>query len=251
MRVSSWAGWAAQFRLLVLGIATLVAGSAFAQSSPSDIFVNEEAAGEQVIYQSLRGFTGYGVKGGLMRFYGADVAENAQVRPILQGDFRYRFSDAWIGKGEFGFGWNSFDARQDTVLAVTFGTLGIERQFQEWMGLTMRTGGGLGMYRWNYKDKGKSVRDPITQQFYRGFVPGLYLGVEGEKRISQHATFSLGLQNHYIMTSDDKFEVLFDQNVSALSLRAGLHYHFSPYEGIFWERQEKKVIRLTSGKSDK
>jgi hypothetical protein len=245
-------GWAAGTRVLplVLGVALGLTRDAAAQSSPTDIFVADETVKEEV-FEPLRGFTGYGMTVGIIRIHGAEVAEGAQIRPVLQGDFRYRFSDHWIGKGEFGFGWNGFEARQDTVLAVTYGTLGAEREFRNLLGMTFRLGAGGGMYRWNYKADGKSVRDPITHRFYRGFVPGGYLGLEGERRLTRHVTTTVALQNHYILTASDRFERLFDENIGAWTARLGVHYHFSPYEGIIWERKANRKIQMTSGKADK
>ncbi|MCA9727010.1 MAG: hypothetical protein KC729_04950 [Candidatus Eisenbacteria bacterium] len=221
-----------------------------AQSSPSDIFVNEDAEEEEV-FEPLRGFTGYGMTMGVIRLHGGEVTKGAKVRPVLQGDFRYRFSDRWIGKGEFGFGWNGFDARADTVLAVTYGTLGALREFRDVVGLTLRAGVGLGMYRWNYKNGGKSVRDPVTQRFYRGFVPGGYVGLEGEHRLTRHVTYTLAFQEHVIMTGADRYQSLFNEDIAAWTARLGVHYHFSPYEGIIWERKVNRKISLTSGRADK
>ena len=255
MRVSNGL-WASRRMVLPTLLAAVLAsltltlgapGHALAQSSPSDIFVDEATDIGEVVYEPLAGFTGYGAALGLVRLYGSDVTDGAKVRPILQATFKYRFSEDWIGLGEFGFAWNSFEARKDTVLAVSFGTIGMLREFSGFRGMTWRAGGGIGMYRWNYKNNGKSLRDPSTQQFYRGFVPGIELGFEAEKRMAQHVTLAGSIQNHLIFASDDKFDSLFNSNFSALGFRLGVHYHFSPYEGILWERKEKKGIRLTSG----
>ena len=235
---------------LALGLTVAHAHGAAAQSSPLDIFVAGETDTEEV-FEPLRGFTGYGLTMGVIGLHGAEVTEGAQIRPVLQGDFRYRFSDHWIGKGEFGFGWNGFEARADTVLALTYGTLGAEREFHNLLGMTLRLGVGGGMYRWNYKSDGKSVRDPITHRFYRGFVPGGYVGLEGERRLTRHVTTTLALQNHYILTASDRYERLFDENIGAWTARLGVHYHFSPYEGILWERKVNRKIQMTSGKADK
>lgn len=245
-------GWVAKSRIgpLALGLVLALARDAAAQSSPTDIFVADETETEEV-FEPLRGFTGYGMTMGIIRVHSAEVAEGAQIRPVLQGDFRYRFSDQWIGKGEFGFGWNGFEAREDTVLALTYGTLGLERELHNLLGMTFRLGAGGGMYRWNYKSEGKSVRDPITHRFYRGFVPGGYVGLEGERRLTRHVTTTLAFQNHYIFTASDRYERLFDENLGAWTARLGVHYHFSPYEGIIWERKINRKIQMTSGKADK
>ena len=55
----------------------------------------------------------------------------------------------------------------DTVLAVTSGTLGLLRHISGAFNLDWKLGGGAGFYRWNYKIKGKTVRDPISQLFLK------------------------------------------------------------------------------------
>ena len=250
-RSSTPRGWLVLAILLgtvaALSVDAEISSNAFAQSAPSDIFVDEATDIGEVAYEPLSGFTGYGANVGMVKMYGGDGTEGATIRPIMQASFKYRFSEDWIGLGEFGFAWNSFESRKDTVLAVSFGTLGALREFSGYRGMTWRAGGGVGMYRWNHKNNGKSLRDPQTQQFYRGFVPGVQVGFEAEKRMARHVTLTGSLQNHYIFASDDKFDSLFNSNFSALSFRIGAHYHFSPYEGILWERKEKQGIRLSSG----
>ena len=66
----------------------------------------------------------------------------------------------------------------------------------------LRAAAGAGFYRWNYKYKGKSLRDsrirstrrgPFdagTQRFYRGISPGGYLGLEAERRLTRHVTLT-------------------------------------------------------------
>lgn len=233
--------------IVALSLDVRFSADALAQSSPADIFVDEVSDLGTSEYDPLSGFTGYGANVGLIRLYGSDVTDGAKVRPILQATFKYRFSEDWIGIGDFGFAWNAFKARKDTVLTVNFGTLGLLREFSGFKGLTWRAGGGLGMYRWNYKNNGKSVRDTGTQQFYRGFVPGIELGFEAEQRMSRHVTLTGSVQNHYIFAGDDKFDSLFNSNFSAIGFRIGAHYHFSPYEGILWEKKEDNRIRMTSG----
>jgi hypothetical protein len=231
----------------VLSLGSGLSSNVLAQSAPSDIFVDEATDLGDLAYEPLAGFTGYGANVGLIRMYGSDATDGAKLRPIMQATFKYRFSEDWIGLGEFGFAWNAFEARKDTVLAVSFGTIGALREFSGFRGMTWRAGGGLGMYRWNYKNNGKSLRDSKTQQFYRGFVPGIQIGFEAERRMSRHVTVTGSLQNHYILASDDKFDSLFDSNFSAVGFRVGASYHFSPYEGILWERKEKQGIRMSSG----
>ncbi|MFN8549672.1 MAG: hypothetical protein U0527_17310 [Candidatus Eisenbacteria bacterium] len=225
-----------------------------AQDSPTvatDIAVREDKVEAKKAFGSLNGFSSYGATLGGMRVFGGDLAKGAQVRPLLQAAFRYRFTDRWIATGEFGMGWNSFADRGDTVATFNFGSIGALRQVGLVKGAIWRAGGGVGMYRWNYKISGKSVRDPITQRFYRGFVPGLFLGTELERRATRHVTVTAALQQHYVFTGANRFESLYDSNHSFVGLRFGVHYHFSPYEGILWERKESKKIRLTSGQAGK
>jgi hypothetical protein len=224
--------------------------AARAQSSPSDIFVNEQKQTKSV-FESLRGFTGLGGTVGLMRVGGGDLAKGVELRPVMQAVFRYQFNDTWLGLGQFGFGWNSFAARGDTVFAMNFGTLGLARRIATYKDMTLRFGGGAGFYRWDYKFNGKSIRDPETQRFYRGFVPGGYLGFEGEFRLAGHVTLTGALEDHLIFTSADRFHSLFNEDHTVINFRTGVHYYFSPYEGILWERKKQTKIRLESGKAGK
>lgn len=219
------------------------------ETLPGDVFVREDAPNPNRQYGALSGFSGYGATFGLMRVFGGDLAKGAAVRPVMQASFRYRFDESWIGVGDFGFGYNAFADRGDTVYAVNFGTLGALRKVGQFKGSVLRVGGGAGLYRWNYKWHGSSVRDPITQRFYRGYVPGLYLSGEDEMRLTRHVTVTGILQTHYVFTADDKFERLFDSNHPMMTFRVGLHYHFSPDEGILWERKENTRITLESGKA--
>jgi hypothetical protein len=180
----------------------------------------------------------------------------------MQAVFRYRFSENWIGTGEFGFGWNAMEG--DTVVTMSFGTLGVARRIGTLLGMDLRASGGAGMYRWNHKYSGNSLRDshivqtdggPVdlgTQRFYRGISPGGYLGLETERRLTRYVTFIAMLQGHYVFTADEeKFNYLFDQNHVMTTLRIGASYHFSPYQGILWERSGDKKIRLESGREGK
>ena len=243
-----WVRWTGRVVLWVL-LALVAVASVQAQSRPSDIFVSEDEGGGQEVFESLDGFTGYGADLGVLRFYGGDAVDGAKLRFLLQGNFRYRFNEHWVGVGDFGFGWNSFEARGDTVLTVNFGNVSILRQFSGFKGFDWRVGGGLGFYRWNYKFHGKSIRDGVSQQFYRGFDPGVVLDLEAERRISQHVTLTGAVQHHYIFSGDSKFDLLFDENLKAMAFRLGVHYHFSPYEGILWEPEEDQGLTLGSGQA--
>jgi hypothetical protein len=248
----------------VLAAASALGGVARAQdpvaANSSDIAVDETRKSPAVNFPSLNQFSSYGFSTGLMKVQGGDLGKNAQVKPVLQAVFRYRFNDTWTGVGEFGFGWNSFKDQGDTVLAFNFGTLGAARSIGRHLGTEMRAAGGVGFYRWNYKYKGNSLRDsegrlvggvpgPGTQRFYRGIDPGLYVGLESEYRLTRHVTLLGILQQHYVFTADkEKFNRLFDENHGILSFRLGANFHFSPYEGILWTRNTQQKIRLESGR---
>jgi hypothetical protein len=217
-----------------------------------DITITGETAQKKTVFQSLNQFGSYGGSFGMMKLIGGDLGPDAQARPVLQGIFRYRFSDLWVGTAEFGFGWNALQDQGDSVVTFHFGTLGAARRVYQRFGVDVRAGAGAGFYRWNYKFKGKSLRDDHTQRLYRGVAPGGYLGFEAERRIARHVTLLLQLQDHYVATADsDQFASLFDQNHQILSFRLGANYHFSPYEGILWERKKAGKIRLESGKEGK
>ena len=71
-----WMGRVVLFGLLAL----LTVTSVGAQSSPSDIFVSEEAGDEGDIFESLQGFSGYGASLGTIRFYGSDAVDGRHLR---------------------------------------------------------------------------------------------------------------------------------------------------------------------------
>ncbi len=230
------------------------------EGQPGDIRVDETARPRAVEFPSLSRFSSYGFSSGIFRVFGGELGEGAQIKPVLQPIFRYRFNDTWIGVGEFGFGWNDFKDRGDTVVTFTFGTLGAARTIGHAFGSDLRVSGGLGFYRWNYKFSGQSLRDRDryldngefvqgTQRFYRGMSPGGYLGLESEYRLTRHVTLLGLLQQHYVFTADEeKFNSVFDENHAILTLRLGVTFHFSPDEGILWESKKVKKIRLESGK---
>jgi hypothetical protein len=243
----------------VVAVAALVV-PARAQERPGDILVNEAKKPRASVFPSLSQFSGYGMSTGYMKVMGGDLGKKTQAKPVMQMLFRYRFSETWIGVGEFGFGWNSFKDAGDTVLTFNFGTLGAARRVGHIYGSDLRASAGLGFYRFNYKFNGQSLRDsrgplvggvyePGTQRFYRGIAPGGYIGLEDEYRLTRHVTLLGLLQQHYVLTADkDRFNSIFDKNYAILSFRLGVTFHFSPYEGILWEGKKVKKIRLESGK---
>lgn len=245
----------------ILWSAAVGPGRAWSQETPSDLRV-DETKHKSPILPSLRQFGSFGPSLGMMKVLGGDLGSQSQANPVMQGVFRYRFSDNWIGEGEFGFGWNNFKSQGDTVLAFTFGTLGAMRRFAHRFDTDFRGGAGAGMYRWDYKYHGKALRDRFraggpdslptyggSELLYKGFVPGGFLGLEAERRMARHVTLTLALQQHMVFTSNSKFLRLFNRNYSFTSFRIGANYHFSPTEGILWERKQNRVIRLESGKA--
>lgn len=241
--------WVPVVVVVCLGV---VWGTALAQepSVPADPTTDDGSTPKRV-FQSLRQFGSFGVQVGGMRFLAdSDASDGALVRPSLQGVFRYRFNENWVGVGEFGFGWGAFKDRGDTVLAVTSGTIGAYRHLSSVLDFDTKIGAGLGVYRWNYKIKGKSVRDPESQLHLKDTNLGLFTGVEFERRISKHTTFLFTNQFHFLFSSNkDEFPALLGGSDAFYSFRFGVNYHFSPYEGILWERETKRVIRLESGKA--
>ena len=241
--------------LVVVVVGCLGVGEARAQAQDTGSMptgpVSEPAAPPKSVFQSLKNFGSFGVDMGIMRFTGDNNAsKDAYIRPSMQTVFRYRFSDDWVGVGEFGFGWNAYKQKADTVLTVMSGTLGGYRHFSDALGLDWKLGGGVGMYRWNYKNAGKSFRDSETQLFLRGVDPGVFAGMEVEKRLASHVTLHATTQFHYLFSANETdFPAMLGGNDSFAVIRFGINYHFSPYEGILWERKTKRTIRLTSGKA--
>jgi hypothetical protein len=229
-------------------------GAAAAQEAPSPPPVGDvapEAPAPKPVLQSLVDFGSFGLNAGLMRFIAdSDASENPTIRPSLQAAFRYRFNEKWVGVGEFGFGWNAYKDKGDTVMTVFSGTVGAYRHISQALDLDWKLGGGIGFYRWNYKFNGRSIRDPKTELYYRAVDPGLFTAVEAEKRLSPHVTLVGTAQLHYIFSANkDDFPTAFGGNDGYVALRLGANYHFSPYEGILWEKKVKRTIRLTSGKA--
>jgi hypothetical protein len=218
-------------------------------ATPADIRVDENKGAS--LLPSLRDFSSYGASFGIMKFMGGDLGADSRMRPVMQGVFRYHFNENWVGVGEFGFGWNSFKDRGDTVVTFTYGTLGAARHLVTALKSDIRATAGAGMYRWNYKYHGRSLYDQQTWRAYRGFVPGGFVGAEGEHRLTRHVTLTAAAQEHYVFTQASRYASSFDSNHSLFTLRAGVNYHFSPQEGILWERHENRTIRLTSGKEGK
>lgn len=252
--------WSLGVAAVAVAAVMTVVVPARAQVQPGDIVVNEVRKSRTAEFPSLARFSAYGFTTGFSKIFGGELGKKTQTKPILQTVFRYRVNDIWTGTGEFAFAWNGFEDRGDTVVTVTFGTLGAARKIANYRGADVRATGGLGFYRWNYKYRGQSLRDsdrlgsggvilPGTQRFYRGISPGGYLGLESEYRLTRHVTLLGLLQQHYVFTADEeKFNYLFDENHALLSLRIGVTYHFSPDEGILWEGRKVKKIRLESGK---
>lgn len=243
--------------LLVFCAASIAAlNGARAQESPassaSDLTVRDETVQKKQVWGPLKGFSSYGAQLGFSRVMGGDVADGARLRPLLQASFRYRFNDQWVGTGDFGMTWGAFADRGDSVLAYNFGTLGALRTLGAFHGAALKAGGGFGMYRWNYKFKGKSIRDPLTQRFQKGFAPGLFLQGEAERRMTAHVMLAGSVQLHKLFNSDsEKWKTYFDQSQSILGFRLGIHYHWSPVEGILWERKKDTKVRIESGQGGK
>ena len=229
------------------------AGAAVSQttSPPPTGAVEEPQPSGKPIFQSLKEFGSFGASAGLIRFLSdEDASKDAAARPSLQAVFRYRFSEKWVGVGEFGFGWNAYKDRGDTVLTVNSGTLGLYRHVSGVFGQDWKIGAGAGLYHWNYRYRGRSVRDPQTQLYYKATDPGVFCGMETERRLSPHVTMLAVLQTHFLFSQDKTdFPTAFGGNDSFAALRIGVNYHFSPDQGILWERKVKRTIRLTSGKA--
>lgn len=247
MRVAAW--------VPVVGLALSMgySGIANAQETPSapPTGAIEPAPKSKTVFQSLKTFGSFGMNaGGMLFILDKDARRDAQIRPSLQSSFRYRFSDQLVGVAEFGYGWNAYRDRGDTVLAVTSGTLGLYKHMSDAIGLDWKFGGGAGFYRWNYKFNGNSLRDPQTDLLYRGIVPGVFVGLEAERRLTAHVTLLATGQTHYLFSGNKSdFPTAFGGSDAYLTMRVGVNYHFSPYEGILWERKVKRTIRLQSGKA--
>jgi opacity protein-like surface antigen len=190
----------------------------------------------QAISRSLDGFASFGGSVGFMKWlFDVDVAEQARVRPILQGVFRYRFNRDWVLVGESGFGWNDYPEPKNAVTVVFPTTFGLLRRITDLGGVAWYGSFGAGIYFWDHKQRGKTFRDPWTDNFQKGFEPGFYLGVEGEYQFARQMTVTLTFQNHYMFsTHKDELPAAFGDDDDFLSLRLGVHFHWSPERGIIW-----------------
>lgn len=191
-------------------------------------------AHSQAVSPSLDGFASFGGSLGFMKWiFDVDVADGSQVKPMLQGVFRYRFSRNYVLVAESGFGWNDYENPKDSVTTVFPTTFGLLRRVREPLGVAIYLGGGAGFYYWDHKDKGKTFRDPWTEYKQKGFEPGLFLTLEGERQISRQITMTLTVQNHYMISiHGDELPAAFGEDDDFVSFRIGVHFHWSPTRGI-------------------
>jgi hypothetical protein len=182
----------------------------------------------------------FGASLGYMKWiFDVDVADEARAKPIVQGVFRYRFSRNWILVGESGFGWNDYPEPEDAVAVVLPTTVGVLRRVGDPLGVALYGGVGAGIYYWDHKVKGKSFRDPWTENFQKGFEPGLFVTLEGERQVARQLTLTLTAQNHYMKSiHKDELPAAFGEDDDFLSVRLGLNFHWSPARGIIWGTPE-------------
>jgi hypothetical protein len=198
------------------------------------IIIATSVAQGHAVSSQLDGFASFGGSVGLMKWmFDVDVSDESRARPMLQGVFRYRINRNWVVAGEAGFGWNDYPEPKDAVTVVFPATFSVQRRVWEPMGVALYAGGGGGIYFWEHKVKGKTFRDPWTENFQKGFEPGLFLTLEGEKQISRQITLTLTLQNHYMFsTHGDELPAAFGEDDDFISARLGVHFHWSPTRGI-------------------
>jgi hypothetical protein len=135
--------------------------------------------------------------------------------------------------GESGFGWNDYPEPEDAVTTVFPTTLSILRRVREPFGTALYAGVGGGFYFWDHKIKGKTFRDPWTDEFQKGFEPGVVFTLEAEKQFWPQITMTLTVQNHYMFSgSKDELPAAFGDDDDFIEARLGVHFHWSPTQGI-------------------
>jgi hypothetical protein len=192
------------------------------------------AARGDAVSPSLNKFASFGASMGFMKWvFDVDVAEGARVKPMLKGVFRYRFNQTWVLVGESGFGWNDYEEPENTVSTVFPTTMSLYRRIREPFGVALYLGAGPGVYFWDHKRKGKTFRDPWTDNFQKGWEPGLALTLEAERQFWPQITLTLTVQNHYLFsTGKDDLPAAFGDDDDFLDARLGVNFHWSPTQGI-------------------
>ncbi len=187
--------------------------------------------------------------GGMQFFADSDAREyagdeygpggSAQLRPIGKAMFRYRWSQTWALAVETGFGWNSYPDSDDLVLRVIPLTIGLERRIRDISGAAVSACFGGGVYVWGLSREGEYLIDAETQQDYHTADPGLYLGLAGEFHVAPFLTMMGQLTANYIYSahSNDFRASLGGDDIYA-DFRIGLHYYFSPLEGLLTKEPE-------------
>ena len=196
-----------------------------------------------------------------MKVFGGELGKNTQAKPILQTVFRYRFNDTWIGTGEFGFGWNSFKDRGDTVLTFTFGTLGAARKIGQPLRhrpARHRRPRFLPLELQVQRAEPARPRPPACRRSHpardaallprdlarRLSRPGERVPADPPRHPARASAAALCADRGQGPSSTPSST----RTTPCLSLRFGVTYHFSPDEGILWEGKKVKKIRLESGK---
>jgi hypothetical protein len=188
--------------------------------------------------KELTGKGGVGGSIGVMKFTGGeDFKRDAKARPILQGSFKYFFSQHFAATAGSGFGWNSYGGRPedetsaDTIAVVIPTTFGVEYRFEQsptarWV---PNLGAGFGLYNLGVKDGRRHfTQDPETQERRRATSPGLFGTAGIEYFPSDNASIAFDVRWHTIFSEDkEKFPTGYGDGVSYGEVRLGASYYFT------------------------
>jgi len=192
------------------------------------------------IGSELDGLGSFGLSVGVMNWLADDdmrewEGESAQPRPIGKALFRYRMNSTWLVSLETGFGWNSYPNSDNVVNQVVPLTIGLERRVRELWGATTSLAFGGGFYSWGRKRERDFLRDPQTSERLHSFDPGAYFGACSEFHVTDFVTCTLHATGNYILNvHSDDFPTVLGGNHLYADVRIGIHYYFSPYEGLIW-----------------
>jgi hypothetical protein len=177
---------------------------------------------------------------GAMRFTGGDrLSDDAGVRPIFHGIFKYMWDEHLVSLVEAGFGWNSYGEgggfvgpdTTGTVAVVTPFTLGVDYRFGAPESRVIpRVGAGAGLYAMTIRSgRDRISRDPVTEEKRRKTTPGFYGKVGTEVILLEAMALNADVLYHTALFSDEENFPggYFDSGASFAEFRVGLNYYFT------------------------
>jgi len=190
----------------------------------------------RVVYQSLLGYGGIGIRGGTLQFLSdADIEKDAT--PRLSGDlaFSYVYDDNLYADVQAGYGWNRLGDDPDRYVVSTVPlTVGFRylllprRRNRPFVG----AGGGLYVWTVHTKDLGAG-KDPATFERLRRGDLGFYVVGGVQRRMKQNITTSADISFHNILAKDvHDFPSGYNGNKSYVQARLGITFFFTLSERL-------------------